>query len=117
MLTNPETEEEFYPAKSIQDFTDNNFYTLGTDIFFRENEDYLFSYLKDYEFLDYLSDPGMEIPLPTKFIPALYFNVMSQVDLIYTQQLEGEPRASFNKYQYEIDKLKKDDLPAAIGFQ
>jgi len=85
-------------------------------LFMKEKKDYLFTYYKQYSFVNYLADTWIELPVPDNFIPALYYLVISQIDMIYVQQLESQPVSNFNKYQYEIDKLKKDDLPVATSF-
>lgn len=104
------------PAKSLLDFNDQTFLAYGKELFMKEKKDYLFTYYKQYSFVNYLADTWIELPVPDSFIPALYYLVISQIDMIYVQQLESQPVSNFNKYQYEIDKLKKDDLPPATSF-
>jgi hypothetical protein len=75
-----------------------------------------FSYFQQYEFKDYLADTWVELPIPTSFIPALYYLVLSQIDPIYVQQAEGQIYNHYNKYQLEINKLKQDEVPVAVSF-
>lgn len=104
------------PAKSLLDFNEQTFLAYGKELFMKEKKDYLFTYYKQYTFKDYLTNMGVELPIPDNFIPALYYLVLSQIDMIYVQQLDWQPSSNFNKYQYEIDKLKKDDLQPATSF-
>ena len=104
------------PAKSLLDLNNNTFLAYDKELYTKELKDYLFCFYKQYEFINYLADTWVELQLPDSFIPALYYLVLSQIDMIYVQQAEWEYRSNFNKYQYEIDKLKKDDLPPATSF-
>lgn len=104
------------PAKSLLDLDKTTFLAYNKELYFKELKDYLFCYYIQYEFINYLADTWVELRLPDSFIPALYYLVLSQIDMIYVQQADWEYRSNFNKYQYEIDKLKKDDLPSATSF-
>ena len=104
------------PAKSLLDLDKTTFLVYNDELYFKELKDYLFCYYKQYKFINYLADTWVELQIPDSFIPALYYLVLSQIDMIYVQQADWEYKSNFNKYQYEIDKLKKDDLPPAIWF-
>lgn len=105
--------KELRPEHSVTEFDEleNAIYVVWTDnIKVREEQTYTFTYVKDYLFLSYVADPSLEIPLPNRFIPALYYLVLSQLDLIDVQQLQGQPANNFNKYQYEMKNLKDNDM-------
>lgn len=96
--------------QSINDVSDGSYAIKWKDIIVWTEWDYEFTYLRWYEFLWYKSDSSLEMPIPEKCIPALYYLVLSQLDLIDVQQLQWQPTSNFTKYQYEISNLKLDDI-------
>lgn len=90
---------------------DEDIYKINLDtLYVKEEKTYTFTYLRDYNFLNYVSDSSLDIPLPDKCIPALYYLVLSQLDMIDVQQLQWQPVNNFNKYQYEMKNLKENDM-------
>ncbi len=100
---------EYYPELSVTQLDDYKYLIQWDKLTVTTEKTYTFTYIKDYEFLPYASDGSLEIPIPNKFIPALYYLVLSQLDLIDVQQLQWQPVNNFNKYQYEIKNLKDND--------
>lgn len=111
------TKYELFPEHSttqlwIRDsnVTNYNYVQKDQTLYLYEQHDYTLTYIKDYTFQWYVSNPSTEIPIPNKMIPALYYLVLSQLDLIDAQQLQGQPANNFNKYQYEIKNAKSNDM-------
>lgn len=94
----------------INDLTSGSYVVDNKDLIVTEDWEYTISYLRDYEFLSYAGNPTLEIPLPDKLIPALYYLVLSQLDLVDVQQLQWQTTSNFSKYQYEIANLKANDI-------
>jgi len=108
--------ETLTPSKSILDFNEWTFMYYNKEVTVHKDKECYFSYFQQYEFKDYLADTWVELPIPTSFIPALYYLVLSQIDPIYVQQAEGQIYNHYNKYQLEINKLKQDEVPVAVSF-
>jgi len=108
---------ELFPEHSITQLskrTDSNsnckYVQKDQLLYLHEEHDYILTYIKDYVFQPYATTAGIDIPIPNKCIPALYYLVLSQLNLIDVQQLAGQPANNFNKYQYEIKNLKANDM-------
>jgi len=101
--------QELNPCSSKQDLTNTSYMVKWTSLIVRDNEEHVVTFLKDYNFINYTSEWTTKIPLPDKLIPALYYLVLSQLDLVDVQQLQWQPSANFSKYQYEINNAKLDD--------
>lgn len=112
------------PAKSLNDFgiegERRNFLFLDGKLIVKHKYDAKFSYFRQYRFIPYETwlpeDRTQDIQLPDSFIPALYYLVLSQLDMLYVQQGEWQVVNNYSKYANEIDKLKLDDLPWATSF-
>ena len=101
---------EMTPEHSTTEITETLYVQREQLLYLKEEHDYTLTYIRDYTFLWYVADSTLQIPLPTRFIPALYYLVLSQLDLIDAQQLSGQPANNFNKYQYEMKNLKANDM-------
>lgn len=104
------TDSDLVPARSITELSECTYLINGSNLIVSEEATYIHSYLRDYTFQSYLSDPSMELDIPEKFIPALYYLVLSQIDLIDAQQLQWQPASNFNKYVYEMKNLSSNDM-------
>lgn len=107
---------ELKQAKTILELTDNTFVWIGNKIQVTKPRDYLFSFYKEYEYKNYVTDWSLDLWIEDKFIPALYYLVLSQLDMLNVQQADWMQTSNFSKYQYEINKLKSDDIPVATSF-
>lgn len=99
-----------YKVNSFIDLDDSTFLIRDKKIYFTKDTPKYMHYLKWYSFKEYNKDWWIELDIPDNLTTALYYLVLSQIDLLYVLQAEQEPRANFNKYQYEIENCKKDDI-------
>lgn len=108
-----EAEQDWWtlnPVRSINDLNSGSYWVFNKTFIVADEWTCTVTYLRDYNFLNYVSNSTQEIPLPDKLVPALYYLVLSQLDLIDVQQSQWQPANNFNKYQYEISNLKANDI-------
>lgn len=101
---------ELFCERSRTQIDEDNYAKLWQKLLLKEEHDYVFTYIKNYTFLQYSNETSLDIPVPDSHIPALYYLVLSQLDLIDVQQLVWQPANNFNKYQYEMKNLKDNDI-------
>ena len=101
---------EMFPEHSRTQIDETTYTTEWQTLLVKEEHDYTLTYIKDYTFMAYAANPSLEIPIPNNVLPALYYLVLSQLDLVDAQQLQWQPANNFNKYQYEIKNLKANDM-------
>jgi len=101
---------EMFPEHSRTQISETTYSKRWQTLLLKEEHEYIFTYIKDYSFLSYVANPSTEIPIPTSFLPALYYLVLSQLDLVDAQQLQWQPANNFNKYQYEMKNMKANDM-------
>lgn len=89
---------------------DEDSYLLHWDYVMLLNpEDVTVGFYKDYTWRLFQPNGTEDIPMPDKVIPALYYLVLSQIDMIEVNQPEQEVRTNYNKYQDQIKLLKDND--------
>ena len=99
-----------FPEHSTTQINKTTYVARDQTLYTEEEHNYTLTYIRDYTFLWYVANSSTEIPIPNRFIPALYYLVLSQLDMIDAQQLQWQPANNFNKYQYEIKNLKANDM-------
>ena len=104
------SDNPLYRVNSFIELDDDSYLIRDNKFYVTNNNKIYFHYYKWYTFKNYNTETSLEIPLEDKMISALYYLVLSQLDQLYVLQNEWEPRANFNKYQYEIENVKKDDM-------
>jgi hypothetical protein len=102
--------------KTILELTDETFVAYSKKVTVTKQKEYLFSYYRDYEYQEFILNPWLDLRIDDRFIPALYYLVLSQLDMLNAQQAEWSQASNFSKYQYEITKLKVNDLQTATSF-
>jgi len=106
---------EYEVVKKLTDLWDNKVLFHGTYVICATAVEASVTYLEDHTWNLFMSDTSVEIPLPERFIPALYYLVLSQIDIIEVTQAENQTYANYWKYTNKIKTLKENDLPTAIG--
>jgi hypothetical protein len=79
--------QELNPEHSTTQLNSTTFIARDQTLYVTSEQNYTLSYIRDYIFLPYVNTPSLNIPLPTKCIPALYYLVLSQLDMVDVQQL------------------------------
>lgn len=108
-------EWEFTEVKRITDLTDETFLVSGTYLIVSAPIIVTATYMKDYEWKLFNRDTSIEIPMPDKMIPALYYLVLSQIDIIEVTQADSQTYSNYWKYTNKIKTLKENDLPIATS--
>ena len=107
--------EEFTEVKKITDLTDHSFLLHWTYVIVSQPIVASITYLNDYEWRLFAKDTSVDIPMPDKMIPALYYLVLSQIDIIEVVQADSQTYANYWKYTNKIKTLKENDLPIATS--
>lgn len=100
---------DYEPVTRITDLWDNKFLRFWNYVIVSEPKDLSISYYDDFTWDLFPTDKSKEVPLPSKFIPALYYLVLSQIDIIEVTQAEWETYTNYWKYTNQITKLKDND--------
>lgn len=100
---------ELEEIKQLVDLRDNNFLKHWNYIITTKPINATISYFKDFEWTLFEYDAALEIPMPNKMIPALYYLVLSQIDIIEVTQATNETYDNYNKYANKIETLKSTD--------
>jgi hypothetical protein len=93
--------------KLIIEITENRYLANWNRIIVKEPNKCTFYYYRDYSFQNFLENETLDLWIPDWLVPALYYLVLSIIDLIDVQQAEWQVGNNFNKYQYEIEMCKK----------
>ena len=108
-------EGEFTEVKKITDLNETTFLVSGNNLIVAEPIIVTATYMIDYTWRLFNKDTSVEIPLPNKMIPALYYLVLSQIDIIEVTQAESQTYSNYGKYTNKIKTLKENDLPMATS--
>jgi hypothetical protein len=100
---------DYEQVTRITDLWDNKFLRFWNYVIVSEPKDLSISYYDDFTWDLFPTDKSKEVPLPSKFIPALYYLVLSQIDIIEVTQAEWETYTNYWKYTNQITKLKDND--------
>lgn len=101
---------DYEKVTRLTDLWDNKFLQFWNYIIVNKKIDLSISYFYDYTWDLFPTDKAQHLPLPTKFIPALYYLVLSQIDIIEVTQAEWETYTNYGKYSNQIKILKENDI-------
>lgn len=105
---------EFTEVKKLSDLNEASFLIHGNIIIVAERVIASVSYSKDHTWRLFNTDTSIELPLPHKFIPALYYLVLSQIDIIEVTQAESQTYSNYGKYTNKIKTLKDNDISTSF---
>jgi len=106
---------EFVQVKKITDLSENTFLVSGSYLIASQPIIVTATYMIDYTWRLFNRDTSADIPMPDKIIPALYYLVLSQIDIIEVTQAESQTYSNYWKYTNKIKTLKENDLPIATS--
>ena len=102
-------------AKNLTELTDNHFLRFWDYIILTKARDCTLWYYKWYLWDIFQATADRDLPLPNTFIPALYYLILSQIDMIEISQPDQEVRTNYRKYLDQITLLKNQDTPTTLG--
>lgn len=97
-------------VKRITELTENTFMAVGDYVLVNQPVVVTINYMRDFEWTLFDKDTSRDLPLPDKMIPALYYLVLSQIDIIEVTQAESQTYSNYGKYTNKIKTLKENDL-------
>jgi len=103
-LSGKEADSQFNNHNPASTFMIND-----TDIYSLVKHNGVITYRRDYVWDLFNTDWTKLIPLPDRFIPALYYLVLSQIDLIEVVQADDQSYSNYGKYANKIKTLKESD--------
>lgn len=109
-----------WPLTEVENITELSNYTFivsGNFIIVSEKVTCTVTYFKDYTWNLFSTDTTTEIPFPDKMIPALYYLVLSQIDIIEVTQASSQTYSNYWKYSNKIKKLIEQDAPLNAKLQ
>jgi len=106
---------EFTQVKKITDLNEVSYLVSGQYLIVSQPIIVTVTYSIDYTWRLFNRDTSVEIPMPDRMIPALYYLVLSQIDIIEVTQAESQTYSNYWKYTNKIKTLKENDLPMATS--
>ena len=105
--------EEFTEVKRITELTDHTFLMSEGRVIVSAAIIASITFRWDYTWNLFAYDTSTEIPMPNRMMPALYYLVLSQIDIIEVTQAESQTYSNYWKYTNKIKTLKENDIAMA----